>query len=858
MWPCAVQKHSMYRCLLMNKHIVNKRTVIALAGQPNCGKSTIFNLLTGARQYVANYPGVTVEKLVGSCTINDARVTVVDLPGTYAFTSYSPEERAAREFILHEHPDVVVAVLDASTPEKGLYFTLQLLEMGCPVVVALNMADVAARRGMKLQMEALSHRLGVPVVSLEAAHGQGREELLQAIERVLNHAVPAAIALPTYGELETHITELAESVSTLQCSMQYPPRWVALKLLEDDSAVIETIRSQCSAAEELFCMAQVVRGDIQAALGCEARAVLSTERHTVARDLASIAVSVDATNKNEEHTAPTITERIDAVVCHRVAGPICLVAVLYLFYQSSVVYGNNLAADIWPFWANVEAFIGGLLPHEGFLHDPLLTALGTWIVKSITAVLNYLPIFFIMFAFVAILEDSGYLARIAFVLDRIFRAYGLHGQSTLPLILGGIYVGGCAIPGVVATRAIPDERARLATIMIVPMMNCLAKVPLYLLLIGGFFAAQAGSAMFFMGTVTLLMGLIVAKGLTLTLLRGHPAAPFIIELPAYHLPTVRGVLRETILRIWVFIQKVMTVVLAVAVVVFSLISFPNLPQDRLEHYDALQHGAEDAFLAQVAKTSFADSITRSDILPLLRYQDALRNSKRGVTQEEAKQINAKALESSPIYASIILRKGDGKKLVRPLRTLDSTRKTLRREVRQERFERSYLGRAGRALESITASAGFTWRINVALLSALAAKENSAATLGALYGFDASNTGESFKQVEGGFTPLHALALMLFMALYPPCLPAAMMVRAQAGSTGWMLFSIVFQMIIGLSVASFVYSGGVWLGLSGVEAMWTFYGICVAIVIALAFIPNPATSIKQKGAPARIQPCSREV
>ncbi len=806
---------------------------IALAGQPNCGKSTLFNLLTGARQYVANYPGVTVEKLGGSLTLNGQKISVVDLPGTYAFTSYSPEEMAARDFILTEEPNVVLAVLDSSTLEKGLYFVLQLLEMERPVILVLNMMDVSKRRGIKIDEEMLSAELGVPVVAIQATNAKttGRERLLELIEKYTQGDEGESKYEVDYGKLEAFIQKLEENVEEASSSLGYPKRWLALKLFEEDEAVTKAIANtgNTAAGEMLAKYASEASDEI----GTQPVAHIAASRHAMARRISDKVLGYD---NAEGKQGKTFTERVDAVACHRIFGPILLVLILFAFYEVSVSYGNELAAKVWPIWGSLESYIGSLLPYQGFMEDPILRSLVEWVVKSVTAVLNYLPIFFLMFSFVFILESSGYMARIAFILDRIFHTYGLHGQSTLPLILGGIYVGGCAIPGVVATKAIPDERARFTTILVVPMMNCLAKVPLYLLMVGGFFAAEAGSTMFFMGTITLLLALIVAKILNITLLRTRPSAPFIIELPTYHFPILRNILQETFMRIWVFIKKITTVVVAVSTVVFVLVFFPGLPEDRQAHYAAEQLKVEDKFMADVKKTAFDGKFTKDDILPLLRYQDTLRGSKRGVSQEEAKVINENALKEQPIYAAIILRKGkDGKLLARSLRTLDSARKGLRREIRQERFEDSYLGRVGKAIEFVTAGAGFNWRINIALLSALAAKENSAATLGALYGFEGSNPGESFKTL--GFTPLHALALMLFMALYPPCLPASMMVRNQTNSTGWMLFSIVFQMTIGLIVATVVFSGGTFFNLSGVETMWTFYGICAAIVVLLGFVPS---------------------
>lgn len=755
-----------------------EQILTVLAGQPNCGKSTIFNMLTGARQYVANYPGVTVEKKAGSFVCGDTRVELVDLPGTYSLASWSPEEMAARQFIVEEDPAQIVAVLDASTLEKSLYLCLQLLEMRRPTLAVLNMMDVAAKRGIRVDADALSQALGIPVIRAQASKGIGKQELYSAI--AARHGRSGSAEIVDYGELETDIREISRLLPR-QGVKGYPSRWFAIKLLEQDSLAEGLLASVDTEDGRIAALTRQCRESWATRHGEDMVRSIAHARFAQARDIA-------ARCSERLEFVTSVTEKVDAVLCHRFWGPLILLGILFVFYQASVTLGNYLAAQVWPVWGKLEVWAAAVLPQQGFLEDPVLTALGLWIVKSITAVLNYLPIFVIMFALVAILEDSGYMARIAFILDRIFHRFGLHGQSTLPLILGGVYVGGCAIPGVIATRAIPDERARMATILIVPMMNCLAKVPLYLLLVGAFFSSHAGWAMFFIGTVTLLMGLIVAKILSLTLLRGHNPAPFIIELPIYHMPSVYGVIRQTVDRIWMFLRKIGSVVVAVAVIIFALINFPDLPAERLAHYEGQQKALEQAFLAAVDKTSFKGRLEAADIVPLLLYQEDLRERKRGLTQAEANAVNQAALEENPVYAAVALRQGkDGKLLAGELRKIDGKRKTLRREIRQERFEDSFLGRAGKALESVTAGAGFTWRINVALLSALAAKENSAATLGAIYGLDGMSIGEGMASVSG-FTPLHALALMLFMALYPPCVPAAIMVKTQTLSTRWMLFS----------------------------------------------------------------------
>ena len=806
------------------------QTLAVLAGQPNCGKSTIFNMLTGARQYVANYPGVTVEKKTGAFSTGTHKVELTDLPGTYSLTSYSPEEKAARRFIMESRPHVLVNVLEASTLEKSLYLCLQLLEMGRPTLAVLNMLDVAEKRGISVDAERLSALLGVPVIRTQASRNKGKKELREAIAG--RNATTVSGRIVDYGELEPFILEISKALGG-EDEQELSTRWVAVKLLENDELARQFVASGPD-GQRILKLAEKTRERTRAEQGKEASVIIAAARYARARDIAEKC-------SNHATFVRSATEKADAVLCNRVLGPLILLAVLFIFYQASVTLGNHVAAQMEPIWEKLEVWAAAILPQQGFLEDPLLTSLGLWVVKGITSVLNYLPIFAIMFALVAILEDSGYMARIAFMLDRIFNRFGLHGQSTLPLILGGVYVGGCAIPGVIATRAIPDERARLATILIVPMMNCLAKVPLYLLLIGAFFSEHAGWAMFFMGTITLLIGLIVAKILSLTLLRGLPSAPFIIELPIYHVPSAFGVLKQTIDRIWMFLRKITSVVVAVSVIVFMLVSFPNLSEDRKNSYLLRADSLKKEFLAVAAETAFKDQITQNDVMPMLIFQKDLCEAKRDASPEKANAVNRRALEERPVYAAVALEQGeDGVKLAAALHELDNKRKTLRRELRQERLEGSFLGRAGKALESLTVGAGFTWRINVALLSALAAKENSAATLGAIYGLDDAGVGQGMAELSG-FTPLHALALMLFMALYPPCLATAMMVKAQSASTKWMLFSTVFQMCIGLCVATLIFSGGALLGLTGFQAMWAFYGLCVMLLLIVAAVPARAAN-----------------
>ena len=810
--------------------------LVALAGQPNCGKSTVFNMLTGARQHVANYPGVTVEKKSGAFDIDELRVEIVDLPGTYSLSSYSLEERVTRDFLINDSPEIVLDVIDASNLKRNLYLTLQILEMELPTVLNLNMMDVADRRDHCIDIEKLGQLLRSPVVVSTAKKGTGSEGIRQAIADLSESDEKPEFQID-YGVLEEYIPELMDLLKRNPVlSAQYPVRWLAIKLLEGDLEALNLLRENHADWQVVADKTELIKAEASRVIGKSLDRYISFTRHAACAGIARQVVTLPS----EKHQS--VSEIADKYVCGRLTGPLILVAVLFTLYQISIVFGGWLAQEVWPLWAELEQSSLDLLPHAGFMTDPLLRSLLIWELKSVTSILNYLPIFFLLFALIAILEDSGYMPRMAFILDRVFKRFGLHGQSTLPMILGGIYVGGCAIPGVVSTKAIPDERARLATILIIPMMNCLAKVPLYLILISAYFSDVGGLAMFFIATVTLFMALPVAKLLSMTVLRNCESAPFLMEMPPYHLPTLTGVLRRALERIWLFMKKIITVVAAVAVVVFVLINFPGISKERMAAYEERRNAAVDTFIDEVNKTKFRNFITSENVIDLILFSENFKSAKSGAADQlQAMEISKTFETMNPAFYSVVRRVGDeGKLLNRHFKKLVHTRKSLRRELRAARFESSFLGTMGRALEPLTQFAGFNWKINIALLSAFAAKENSAATLGSIYGIDDSGQSvqESMKAGESGFTSLHALALMLFMALYPPCVPTSIMVRHQTNSTKWMLFSIGYQTLLGISVASLVFTGGNLLGLTGFQAMWGFYALCVAATLIMALIPTP--------------------
>ncbi len=618
------------------------------------------------------------------------------------------------------------------------------------------------------------------------------------------------------------------------------------------------------------------------------------------------------TTQSKKHT---LTDKIDGIICNRLLGPIILFATLLLVYELAIVQGYNLTNYWWPVLGWFQDTIESLLPAQGFFADPMLTALILWVVQGITAVLNYIPIFIILFALVAIMEDSGYMARIAFILDRLFKPFGLHGQSALPLMLGGLYVGGCAIPGIMATRAIKDEKARLATILVVPLMNCLAKIPFYVLLIDIFFIQYAGFMMFMISTITIFMALIVSKILSLTVLKNYETAPFIMEMPPYHLPSLNNVLRRVFERTWMFLKKVLTIIIFVMIGLYFLLNFPGLGKSTTEAY---QRQAERV-VSELITTIGIDNPYRSSlntpekIAAYFSFDNELSSEKRDVTDESriweinrkyllkdpeffkiaskgSFQLDSKWIESLEDYKqdyrqafntfSVYTGSLDEKELIRAynefysrweetnslffgivrtgsitltgntikdtdaalvskhIRQIERDRKAMRKEVHDQILESSYLGTFGKWLEPITKYIGFNWKINVGLISALAAKENTVATLGSIYQTDddqgSQALGEKIASQEGGLSPLHAAAMIIFMALYPPCLASLLTISAEAG-VKWMLFAFAYPTLIGFIFAFILFTGGGLLGLSGLQAMLALYILLAVVMIGMGFI-----------------------
>lgn len=811
----------------------NLKTV--LAGQPNCGKSTIFNLVSGIEQHIANYPGVTVDKKVGFFKYQDYKIQMVDLPGTYSFSSYSLEERVAKEYIINENPDIIINVVDASNLKRNLYLTFQLLEMGLPVIVVLNMMDVAARREIKIDSQKISSMLNCPVVEASGAKGIGGDEIMKSVVSLYESKTNFEEFKINYEELESFILEIEEQIKDSTSNLS--KRWLAIKALEGDETIIKYLNDEFPTIKDTL---EKQNSLFETRYDKNIVTFLATFRYDSAEIIYQKTVKHE--NKNQE----TLTDKADKIVLNRFLALPILFILMFLVYEISIVMGYKLTDYTWPILASFKNLVIDFMPEASFTDVPMITDFAIWMVNSANALLNYIPIFFILFALIAIMEDVGYMPRMAFILDRVFRKFGLHGQSTLPLVLGGAMVGGCAVPGVMSTKGIADERARMATILTVPYMNCLAKVPFYTLLLAAFFRTDMAIMMFYISTITVFSALIVAKILTTTVLKNRETAPFVMELPPYHLPTLKGVVIRSSQRVWLYIKKVVTIVLAVAIVLFALLQFPGLSDESKVKFENMSNNALSEFDLQIKDSTYYEHInSKEKVSQLLNYYDNYR-TKKMINSSDS--VDESFIKQNELFYKFIrpLKDEEAKKVNTALKKLSNDRKNILREIKNEKVETSLLGMAGKSIEPLTKYAGFDWKINVAFLSSFAARESAVATLGSLYENNKADNqrAEEAMAQNSGYTPLHATAIIIFMLLTPPCIATMIVVKMQTNSFKWMLFAIFFPIGLGIVSSAIIFTLGNMYSWSGFEAMTYYYIVILLITLILGLYPNK--SINWKG------------
>ncbi|MBN2141599.1 MAG: ferrous iron transport protein B [Desulfovibrionaceae bacterium] len=591
---------------------------LALAGNPNSGKTTFFNLLTGARQHVGNYPGITVERKEGHLSWNNGQVRVLDLPGCYSLTSYSPEEVVARNALLKERPQAVVQVVDANTLERSLFLTVQFLELGIPVVLALNMMDEARRKGLRIDSAKLSALLGLPVVETVAREGQGKEALVaQAVAHArekLGRTEPLALS---YGkDLDPILTDMAAIVERNAFLIgRYPARWIALKYLEGDAEVMrEGEKSDSQAAKALEAKVAEARKLCRDFLKSYPEAVIADFRYGYINSiLQQGVVSQDARRQRIE-----ISERLDQVLTHRLLGPGIMLAVLYAVFYATFSIGEIPMGWLEALFGYLGETAENLIP-EGLFRSLVVSG----VIDGVGGVLGFVPLIVVMFFALTLLEDSGYMARVAYMLDRVLRVFGLHGCSVMPFLVSGGLPGGCAVPGIMATRTLRNPKEKLATLLTAPFMTCGAKVPVFILLAAAFFPGLEARVMFLSTLGAWAMALLASRLLRSTLLKGE-STPFVMELPPYRMPTLRGLVIHTWERTWQYIKKAGTVILAISILIWAAMTFPGLPQEQAAGFEALRLAAQQEGSAQAELDDRLTGIDNQEAQAALRHSVAGR------------------------------------------------------------------------------------------------------------------------------------------------------------------------------------------------------------------------------------------
>ena len=534
------------------------KLIVGLAGNPNVGKTTVFNQLTGMRQHVGNWPGKTVERAEGHFKHGSYEYDVVDLPGNYALSAHSMEEIVSRDFIVDDDSDVIVNVVDAANLERNLYLTVQMMELGANLVMALNMNDFAKKKEHIIDIPLMSELLGFPVVEINAKTKDGFEDLLNAVEKAAKNPVDSSEKLAYSNDIKGHLSELQAVIEKDSNLLDVPSIWTAIKLLEKDSIVIQKVQ-QSSYGSKILVEVDKVSKHLHDVYKEGPEEVIANARYAFIEGLMAEAVKRPAVEKE------TTTDKIDKIVTNRILAPFIFIIIMWVMFQLTFTIGAPFQDMIDQAFGALGEFIGGFIANEylaSFICDGIIGGVG--------GVLTFLPIIILMFLFLSILEDCGYLARAAFTLDKLMhKIVGLHGKAFIPMILGF----GCGVPAIMATRTMENEGDRMLAMMLVPFMSCTARLPIYAIFIGAFFADNQGNVLLAIYLLGIAVALIVAAILKRTLFKGL-STPFVMELPTYKIPSIKGVLLHTWEKVKGFLRKAGTIILACSIVLWALSIFP--------------------------------------------------------------------------------------------------------------------------------------------------------------------------------------------------------------------------------------------------------------------------------------------
>jgi ferrous iron transport protein B len=723
-----------------------KTLKIALSGNPNSGKTTTFNNITGTRQKVGNWPGVTVEKKEGSIKKFGYNLNIIDLPGTYSLTPFSIEEIIARNFVLDESPDVVVNIIDASNLERSLYLATQIRELDCKVVFALNMADVAQSRGIKINADKLSELLDVPVVFTVGNKNEGIDELLQKVIALAesDFKISQERRVKYSKDIEQSIADLQIFLDQkIKKDLPYNSRWLAIKLIENDKIVKERIlKNAGSVGESILEYTQMLRKHLMDYYDEDPEIVMTDERYGFISGIIKEVVTPSTRQRVD------ISRNIDLVLTNRFVGFPIFIFFIWAMFQLTFSLGNYPMEWIDGGISLFSTSIGTLLP-DSLIKDFLVDG----IIAGVGSVIIFLPNILVLFFCIAIFEDTGYMSRAAFLMDRIMHFIGLHGKSFIPMLMGF----GCNVPAIMATRTLESKKDRILTILITPFMSCSAKLPVFIVLAGTFFPNKAVTVIFSLYLLGIALAVLSGKLFRSTILKGTDA-PFVMELPPYRMPMLKSLLIHMWDRSKMFLRRMGGVILIGSIIIWVLSTFPRNIQYSHNYNQEIKNITSSYELVVKDKKS-----------------EALNLLEKKRDDEIARVLKAKQIEET---------------------------------------EKSFLGHIGKIISPVFTPIGIDWKGSVALLTGFVAKEIVVSTLGILYAID-DDVPDALNRAlaASGMTSLSALSIMVFVLLYVPCFATVAVIGRETRSAKWAIFSAVYTTLVAWIVAFIIYQGGSLLGMS---------------------------------------------
>lgn len=721
------------------KHVIR----VALVGNPNCGKTSLFNIASGSHEHVGNYSGVTVDAKEGRFEYKGYKFVLVDLPGTYSLSAYSPEELYVRKNLIDNVPDVVINVVDASNIERNLYLTAQVIDMNLRVVMALNMYDEFKDKGDELDIKQLGYLLGMPVCPTVSRDGTGIPELFDTVIKIYTQSDPK---LARHIHIN-HGAELEKSIDRIKLLLQknqslrdkYSTRYLAIKYLEDDKDIEKIIDALPN------------RDEIISARVIEEQRIIdllhtNTESAIVDAKYAFIQGALAETYKPHQDATPrkTITDKIDAIVTNKwMAFPI-FIAVLYLIFQTTFAVGDYPMQWIDWFVGKFGEFVAMFMA-DGWLKDLVVDG----IISGVGSVLVFLPNILILYFFISLMEDSGYMSRAAFIVDKLMHKIGLHGKSFIPMVMGF----GCNVPAIMATRAIESRKSRMITIAIIPFMSCAGRLPIFVLLAGAFFPHNA--ALVLLGIYLLGIVLAILSAIVLSKFVKDDDLPFVMELPPYRIPTAKAIWRHTWEKGKQYLQKMATTILVCSVIIWFLGYFPK-------NKELMAAQEEYATLAQTPAGRLSANADEVDV-----------NAATATKKELITRIDS-------LYAY--------------------------------QQENSYIGQLGRMVSPALDPLGFNWKMDVGLLTGIAAKELVVSTLGVMYsegakvseGRDMSEDTQLQSALVNDVTPAAALSFMVFILLYFPCVATFVAIKNETGKWRWAVACCAYTMAVAWIMSFIVY------------------------------------------------------